>query len=265
MLVGPLCHHVRVAASRFMPSIPMHLRLGFATLLAVALPGPAHGEPRPHRVVLSAAAGESAGPAGISLEVPYSLGTHGERVVAVEGELRLDPATLALAGGRLVVPLSAIRSDDAKRECHLREALGLDYTRSRYPRDHVCENDRLPASGPDAIAFPEIVLDLSRGGPLGDPAALDRGGEVPVEAEGTFALHGVTRPVRLQLTASLDPSWPGALRVRGRHAFRLADFGVVVKPVKILFVKISVGDEVTAVVDARLVPLEPSRTPGEAR
>jgi polyisoprenoid-binding protein YceI len=236
----------------------MRLQLGFATLLAMALPDPARGEARPHRVVLSAAAGESAGPAGIALAVPYTLGTHNERVVGAEGELRLDPATLALAGGRLVVPLSAIRSDDATLECHLREALGLDYARSRYPGDHVCENDRLPATGPDAVAFPEIVLDLSRGGPLGDPAVLDRGGEVPVEAEGTFAIHGVTRPVRLRLTASRDPSSPGALRIRGSHVFRLADFGVVVKPVKILFVKISVGDEVTAVVDARLVPLEPA-------
>jgi len=242
----------------------VHLRLGFATLLAMVPPGPAYGEARPHRVVLSAAAGESAGPAGVSLQVPYTLGTHSERVVAVEGELRLDPATLTLAGGRLVVPLSAVRSDDPTRGCHLREALGLDYTRSRYPRDHVCENHQLPASGPDAIAFPEIVLDLSGGGPLGDSAALDHGGEVPVEAEGTFAIHGVTRPVRLRLTASREPSSPGALRVRGRHVFRLADFGVVVKPAKVLFVKISVGDEVTAVVDARLVPREPSPQ-GEAR
>jgi polyisoprenoid-binding protein YceI len=216
-------------------------------------------------VVLSAAAGGSAGPAGISLEVPYTLGTHKERVVAAEGELQLDPATLTLAGGRLVVPLSAIRSGDATRECHLREALGLDYARSRYPRDHVCENDRLPGSGTDAIAFSEIVLDLSRGGPLGDPAVLDRGGEVPVEAEGTFTIHGVTRPVRLRLTASRDPSSPSALRLRGRHVFRLADFGVVVKPAKVLFVKISVGEEVTAVVDARLVPVEPSQTPGGGR
>ena len=243
----------------------MRLRLGFATLLAMALPGIVHGQARPHRVVLSAAASGSAGPAGISLEVPYSLGTHSERVVAAEGEIQLDPATLALAGGRLVVPLSAIRSGDATRECHLREALGLDYARLRYPRDHVCENDRLPASGTDAIAFSEIVLDLSGGGPLGDPAVLDRGGEVPVEADGTFAIHGVTRPVRLRLTASRDPSSPGALRLRGRHLFRLADFGVVVKPAKVLFVKISVGDEVTAVVDARLVPLEPSPAPGEGR
>jgi hypothetical protein len=38
-----------------------------------------------------------------------------------------------------------------------------------------------------------------------------------------------------------------------------------VKPAKVLFVKISVGEEVTAVVDARLVPVEPSQTPGEGR
>ena len=220
----------------------------------MALPSPARGEARPHRLVLSAGNG-STGPAGITLEVPYTLGVQRERVVAVDGELRLDPATLALEPGRLVVPLDAIVSDDATRRCHLREALGLDYARSRYPREHVCKGDRLPPSGPDAIAFPEVVLELSRAGPLGDPAVLDRGGEVEVEAQGAFTIHGVTRPVRLRLAATRDASAPGALRLRGRHVFRLADFGVVVKPVQILFVKISVGAEVTAVVDVRLVPV----------
>jgi hypothetical protein len=230
-------------------------------------PDPAAAAQRPYRVALAPAAVRHA-PAGLVLEVPHTTGTAVLRVTAAEGELRLDSATLALSGGRLVFPLASIRADDATLECHLREALGLDYARSRYPRDHVCERDRLPASGPDAIAFPEIVLDLARGGPVGGLAAgtatdaassgrpLDRDGEVPVEAQGSFTVHGVTRPARLLLAVSRDPASPGALRVRGRHPFRLADFGVVVKPVKILFVRLTVGEVVTAAVDVRLVPRE---------
>ena len=216
-------------------------------------PEPAASGPRPYRVDLAPARGRTA-PAGLSVEVPHTTGTAVLRVTAASGELRLDPSTLALASGRLLFPLDALRADDATMECHLREALGLDYARSRYPREHVCEKDRLPASGPDSIAFPEIALELSRGAPLGDPSALSRGAEVPVEAQGAFTVHGVTRPARLLLAASRDPSSPGALRVRGRHPFRLADFGVVVRPVKILFVRLTVADVVTATVDVRLVP-----------
>jgi polyisoprenoid-binding protein YceI len=209
--------------------------------------------PRAYAVALAPAGGRT-GPTGLALEVPHTTGTAVLRVTAASGELRLDPANLALQSGRLLFPLSAIRAEDATMECHLREALGLDYARSRYPRDHVCEKDRLPPSGPDSVAFPEIALDLSRGAPLGDPSALERGGEVPVEAQGAFTIHGVTRPARLLLAASRDPSTPGALRVRGRHPFRLADYGVVVRPVKILFVRLTVADVVTAIVDVRLVP-----------
>ena len=180
---------------------------------------------------------------GLVVDVPYTMGTHHEHVTAVDGTVRLDPEALRLERGRLVVPLAGFRSDDAKRGCHLREALGLDYARSRYPGDHVCDGqNHLPASGPDAIAFPEVVLELSQGGPAGGAAGR-------VEVEGTLTVHGVSRPVRFQLAVSRDAAAPGTLRVRGRVPLRLADFGVEVKPAKVLFVSISVGEQVTVAVD----------------
>jgi polyisoprenoid-binding protein YceI len=186
---------------------------------------------------------------GLEIEVPYSLGTHHEHVTAVDGTLRLDPETLRLERGRLVVPLAGFRSDDAKRGCHLREALGLDYARSRYPKDHVCDDrNALPASGPDAIAYPEIVLELTHGAP-----AAGAGGEV--EVAGTLTAHGVSRPVKLRLTVSRQASDPGLLRVRGRLPLRLADYKVQVKSAGVLFVSISVKDEVTVVIDALVEPL----------
>src|SRR5919198_1701459 len=119
---------------------------------------------------------------GLVVEVPYTLGTHHEQVTEVDGTVRIDPETLRLERGRLVIPLAGFRSDDAKRGCHLREALGLDYTRSRFPREHVCDDrNQLPASGPDAIAFPEIVLELTKGAPAGAGGGAAR----DVEVEGT--------------------------------------------------------------------------------
>jgi hypothetical protein len=190
---------------------------------------------------------------GLLLEVPYSLGTHKERATAVEGSLLLDPDTFALSGGELLFPLDWFHSDSLKRLCHLREAIGLDYARSRFPKEHVCDEDQVPASGDDAIAFPNVRLKLT-GGHLQSGTALPARDEVSAVATGTLTLHGVTRPVQLALTVSRDPDEPGALRIRGRHPLLLADFGVVVKSAHVLFVQISVGETVTVVVDARLVP-----------
>lgn len=230
-------------------------------LLALACVGllqaaAARAEPKKYGVRLAA---ES-----VTLRIPYTLGTHRERVTAVDGAVTLDPRTLELSGGRLVVPLSAIRSDDPTRECHLREALGLDYERSRYPREHVCDGaDRLPAAGPEAIAFPAITLELTSGGPVPGGAAPDADGEVEVEARGTWSVHGVTRPAAVRLGVARDAATPGGLRVRGRHALRLYDFGVVVKPAKVLFVTISVADEVALELDLLLEPVNARAPPEE--
>jgi polyisoprenoid-binding protein YceI len=189
---------------------------------------------------------------GIVVDVPYSMGTHHEHVTATDGILRLDPAALTLERGRLVFPLSGFRSDDPQRGCHLREALGLDYTRSRFPREHVCDDqNHLPAAGPDSVAFPEVVLELASAEPVGAGSA----GGAEVEVTGTLTLHGRARPERFRLVVTPDPSAPGMLRVRGHIPVRLADFGIEVKPAKILFVSITVHDEVTVNLDALLEPV----------
>lgn len=191
-------------------------------------------------------------PDGLVVEVPYTAGTHHEHVTAVDGTLDLDPERLTLERGRLVVPLSAFRSDDAQRGCHLREAMGLDYSRSRFPREHVCDDqNRLPDSGPDAVAYPDIVLARLRGA----ARAPSPGGAGEVEVEGDLTVHGVTRPIRFRLSVSPEPSGAGSLRVRGRVPLRLSEFAIQVKPAHVLFVSISVRDEVTVVVDALVEPV----------
>ena len=232
-----------------MPRLPTVRRLLAALALLAAL--------SPLRARAAAAAYSVRLPReGLIVDVPYSMGTHHEHVTAVDGTLRIDPEALRVQRGRLVIPLAAFRSDDPQRGCHLREALGLDYARARYPRDHVCDaQNHLPATGPDAIAFPDIVLEVSKGGPVASAT-----GEI--EAEGLLTVHGASRPVRLHLAVSRDASLPGTLRVRGRIPLHLADFGVQVKPAKVLFVSITVHDEIAVAVDALL---EPARQGSEAR
>jgi polyisoprenoid-binding protein YceI len=230
-----------------MPPLPRPLPLAVASALAL-LAQPAGAEPRAYRVAARD------GGTRIEIVLPYSFGTHRSSVASVQGEVRIDPETLAVAGGRLAVPIDAIRSDDATRDCHMREALGLDYRRSRFPKEHACEDDRLPASGPDAVAFPEIAVEVQRARLLGDAALLAGGKEIRAEADVAFVIHGVARPARLELTVSRDPAAPGALRLRGSHAFTLRDYGVVVKSAHVLFVTISVDERATAAFDLRLVP-----------
>jgi polyisoprenoid-binding protein YceI len=187
---------------------------------------------------------------GISTALSYSFGTHRNRVTRAQGEVRLDPDLAGSVTGELRVPIDALVSDSAERDCHMREALGLDYKRSRFPDEHLCSNDRLPAG---AVVFQEIILQI-RGGNAPAVTTLAVGKETPISVDAAWTIHGVTRPARLQLTVSRDAKTPGAVRIHGTSDVRLADFGVVVKSAQVLFVKSSVGDTATVQFDLTLVP-----------
>ena len=46
-------------------------------------------------------------------------------------------------------------------DCHFQETLGLDYTTSDFPKKHVCDGkNKLPTTGKNAAAYPEIVFTL---------------------------------------------------------------------------------------------------------
>lgn len=197
---------------------------------------------------------QESGP-GITISIPYSLGTHDNRVSRATGEVRFDPDAPQAAAGTLRVTLDAVVSDSAERDCHMREALGLDYAHSRFPGEHVCANNALPAG---ALAYPEIRLEV-RSAQSPGLSELSVGKETPISLEASWTLHGVTRPAVLRLTASRDAKTPGALRIRGTSPIRLPDFGVVVKSAKVLFATISVEDVATVRFDLKLEPaLEPA-------
>jgi len=212
-------------------------------------PSSALAEPRAYRVA-SASEGSKAEAA-----VAFSLGTHTQTAQEIHGQVTLDPTTLASASGTVVVPIAGIHGDGGTRDCHMREALGLDYVRARFPAEHVCDGqDRLPATGPDSIAFPEIRLDVLSAKPLDDLALLDAEKPVRVELEARWTIHGVAHSTR-ELTRALRDG--AGFHVRGRSTVVLADHRVVVKPIKILFSEIKVADAVTVTYDLRLVPASP--------
>lgn len=216
-------------------------------LLASLLPLTALAEPRSYRIAPPADGSKA------EALVVYSLGTHTQVAQDIRGEVTLDTVTLAGGSGSVVVPIAGIHGDGGTRDCHMREALGIDYAAGgRFPKEHVCdEQNTLPAHGAESVAFPDIRLEILGARPLDDPGLLGQGKPVRVELDARWTVHGVTQHQK-ELTRVVQEG--NGLHARGRSTVVLADFGVVVKPTKVLFATIKVGDAVTVTYDLRLLP-----------
>ena len=180
----------------------------------------------------------------IHIDLPYTLGTHDFVVREIRGTIKVHGDALEVVSGHLSVPIAALDAGKKTLECHTREALGLDYAKSKFPKDHVCDGDMLPTSGNDAVVYPEITFDWRGARILDDATALGRGKSVRMEVLGRWTIHGVSRDDKLTLTltgAAGPPAHPTAFRITGTTKIRLADYGIEVK--RALFIK--AGDEAT--------------------
>jgi hypothetical protein len=217
-------------------------------LLGLLLPVTALAEQRTYRVAPPAEGSKA------EAVVVYSLGTHTQVAQDIRGEVTLDTSTLAGGSGTVVVPIAGIHGDGGTRDCHMREALGIDDAAGgRFPKEHVCDGqDKLPATGPESVAFPDIRLEILGARPLDDPGLLGTGKPVRVELDVRWTLHGVSKQQK-ELTRVVQEG--NGLHARGRSTVVLADHRVVVKATKVLFAEIKVGDAVTVTYDLRLVPV----------
>ena len=87
------------------------------------------------------------GDVGMAFSLGWSLGTHEGRASRVTGSVQAQVEPFAIAQGEFRVPIAAMSTGSSTRDCHMREALGIDYARSQFPAEHVCVNDRVPMSG----------------------------------------------------------------------------------------------------------------------
>jgi polyisoprenoid-binding protein YceI len=172
------------------------------------------------------------GSTGIQIAIGYTLGTHEGGASAVSGSALVDFENAALSSAEFRVPISAMTTGNEKRDCHMREALGLDYAISGYPEAHVCDSsNRLPGSGVDAIQYPEVTFELTGlkaadGTPL---TRVDAGSEAQVLAVGAWTIHGVRKEQFVTVrVARTDVNGAPQLRVRGSFDLLLKDFGVEV-------------------------------------
>jgi polyisoprenoid-binding protein YceI len=186
----------------------------------------------------------------ITFHLGYSLGTHDGSAANLTGALEVVTSPSGdspRVSGELRVPIRSLKTGNPERDCHLLESLGLDYTKSLYPKEHVCsDKHELPTSGKDAIAFPEIVFKVD------SVSRTDRESRILVRGEWT--IHGVTRHDEFPLTMT---SVDGGELLKGSYAIRLADFGIEVKSAHVLFATISVAD--SAHVDFNIMLRRPAQ------
>ena len=180
-------------------------------------------------------------PGRISISVPYTLGTHTGEVAWPDWTLSVGPGRSRVAALRIAFPIAKIDMGKGKMNCHMTEALGLNYAVSQFPEKHACDrNHRLPSQGPDSVVFPEVVF---RAEPFDLPAS-----DGKIALKGAWTIHGVEKDAVLSVDFRRNPD--GSFDFSGSHRWTLEDYGVVVKP----FLAISVKGTVQADFQSKLRP-----------
>lgn len=178
---------------------------------------------------------------GVSFHLPYSLGVH-------DGEARIDKDHLSLdinnptnSSGEFIVLIDNMTTGNPKRDCHMREALGLNYGQSDFPNEHVCDDkNQLPSTGKNAVIFPEIIFKILSLKSLDKSKTILKDQETPIEVEGQWTIHGVSQKEKLQLKVIPED---GKFRIQGDTQFSIKAYNIVVKSAKVLFATISVKDQ----------------------
>ena len=184
--------------------------------------------------------------------LPFTFGTHKGTASKVRGSVAIDPDELGRSRGEVTVPLDDLVTGNRTRDCHLHEAMGLDYTKSRYPKEHVCNGrGEIPTSGDDAETYPDIVFKLKKL-TTATGNKLNLAQKATVEADGEWTMHGQSHPAKIKF--EYLPQKDKSLRFRASTLLSLKDYGIIVKSAKVLFKEVTVEDAVTVDLDLLFVP-----------
>ena len=163
----------------------------------------------------------------LEFKIPYTMGTHEGSSQKIGGSVTIGEQ------GEFSLPIKSLKTDDEKMNCHLYEALGLNYKNSSFPDEHVCEDNKLPASGNDAIVYPKISYSVTKSKILN--ATQD---EFELELEGYWKIHGQKKNESFKIKLIKDQ---GRWRSQKSIKIHLSDFDIIVKN----FLFISVEDTVS--------------------
>ncbi len=200
---------------------------------------------------------------GVTFQIGYSAGVHDGTTSEMTANVTLSQKN-AILKGDFKIPISQISTGNSTRDCHMREALGINYTDSKFPTDHVCDSDnQLPQTGPDSIAYPEIrfkFTNVKKDSGTELPEVLEVGKAYKVAIQGQWIIHGQTVdlaanegtesiPVQVKL---LDAETQ-EIQVTGKFQISLKAFNIIVKPFKIAFIQSGVADNAKVTLNTKMV------------
>lgn len=142
------------------------------------------------------------------------------KTTQLRGWLQLDPQQLGTATAEFAVPLAALQTGNRLRDREMRE----DYL--------------------ETGKFPEARFVVRR---LSGATHLQSGTVAHVEAQGTFSVHGVSRPITVPV--KLNSQATGHMTLEAHFPIRLSDYGIE-RP---QFILLRLADTVQLTVRARLV------------
>lgn len=231
-------------------------------MVTTLLVGIAHAETVPADVKIYTQADTKS--TGVTFQIGYSAGVHDGTVTEIDSRVTLDNKNQILSGV-FIININQMSTGNKNRDCHMREALGINYVNSKFPDEHVCDsNEQIPATGPDSIAFPEIKFEFSSVKMNSNsilPEILEVGKVYSLAIQGKLTVHGQVKdftaadstefiPVQVKL---LDAQ-TGEIQLISKFDVVLKDFGVIVKPFKFGFVKINVADKAKVSLNMKLSP-----------
>ncbi|MGZ3789165.1 MAG: YceI family protein [Bacteriovorax sp.] len=179
---------------------------------------------------------------GVQFHLPYTMGTHDGEAPLGKAQVFFDLENPGATTGEFRIPIDTMTTGNEERDCHMREALGLKYDQSDFPKEHVCsDSHHLPESGKNSVVFPEILFKISALKSLDKSGNIALEGETPIEVEGTWSIHGVSQKALIPM--KITPM-KQKFKVTGETLLSLKSFDITVKPAKVLFFTIEVKDQV---------------------
>lgn len=185
----------------------------------------------------------------LRFSIPYTLGTHDGAVHSLSGFAQVTENDQVVSA-RFEVPIDSMKTGHDLRDCHMREALGIEYSDSRFPREHVCDgNNQIPQSGPDSIQYPVITVEFVGMTLPSEPFVI--GSPQNFKVKGKIKIHGIVQeqvwPVLI--TKTVNANGIQGFRLVTRFPISLRSFNIKVKP----FMGIGVKDTATVSADIALV------------
>lgn len=169
----------------------------------------------------------------INFSVKYTLGKHEGLVnqFTISGRISNNDVINKV---HLSIPIAEMSTQHGLRDCHMREALGMNYEFSVYPKKHLCNLvGKLSKKEQEQIVYPSVDVEIlniqtssEQGFVIGTPVITDCLVKV--------TMHGVTKeyvmPVAVLKSLSSENSQV-KYQVIVSTTLNTSDFGIIVKAV----------------------------------